>query len=81
MIFEIIHMDEVIIVEIIEGELKRTKDRILGNGNNKGTGKKAGQQKRQRQMAKTLGEFKRLRNREPRQQIISTKRGYCNVLY
>lgn len=42
MIFEIIYMDEVIIVEIIEGELKRIKDRILGNGNNKGIGKKVG---------------------------------------
>lgn len=30
MIFEIIHMDEIILMEIIQRELKRIKDRILG---------------------------------------------------
>lgn len=51
MIFEIIHMNETTIVEIIKRELKTTKDRISGNTYNIENRKnKLGQQKRQRQM-------------------------------
>lgn len=69
-------MDEIIIVEIIERELKRRKDTILGNTSNtenKGTNESAeatetnGQSSRRIQKAE--GSCK------PREQIISIKRG------
>lgn len=44
MMFEITHMDEINRVELIVRELKRTKDRMLGNTYNIGDRKKANKQ-------------------------------------